>query len=385
MRPVSPRWPITAATSHRAAVTVEAYYDGRLLTEVPIIDGTLTFDATAKLSRRATITVPARTPATRTGSSPTYSWIPGDDPYHPLAAYGQRLHINAGLYHPDGSRELCDQGWYLIDSWDTDGDTVTVDAVDLRRLIEDARLYFPESPPTPPGSHYSEFVRLVDGILPATPLPTELPDRPITSDRIWERERGEALDTLTKAWPATWRVDDEGRAAIAAPLPPEQPLPEQAVARFVDGQNGTVISRGRAAQRGKVNNAIVVLGKTPGPDDPFGRQPAASTEITDPTNPLHVAGPYGRVPRFYASDMIVSLDQAYLVALTMIGRYAATARTDQVAALPDPALQLDDIASVTVAGQTFTGRIASIKLPLGPGVMELDVISGPTPDDQDES
>lgn len=354
MRAVSAAWPALIAHTHPMTTTVDSYLAGALLARVPITTGKITYDDTGYLKRRVTITVPARTPGMR--------WDPAGDPTHPLANYGQQLHVQTGILHPDGTPELLDHGWYLIWKWsrDEDGGTIAVEATDVAQFLIDDRLTRPSTPPAGGATFAAEFARLVVPILPVV-IDPGLTDRALPGTVVWEREREQALTDLCDAWPARWYVGDDGAAHAGPPYPPvSASTPPHIV--LTDGTVGTVSSRQRQSERGALANVLVVDGKA-GDDGTPG--PHAEAAITSPDSPIRATGPYKRVVRFYASDLITTQAQADAAALAMLVTHATAGRAEGVAAVPDPSIQLGDVGRVfTRDGDAYTGRITALELPL---------------------
>lgn len=374
MRPVSARWRYLQRTSHTVITQVDAYFEGRLTAAaLPLVDGSVTFDDTAVLRRRLTFQVPVETAM--------QVWDPGTDPHHPLACFGQRVHVRTGMALPGGGAEYVSQGWYLIDQWrrDDSGQTITVSAVDLAQLVQDARFYFATSPGR---LSYADALRvLATGAGLESYVSPGLRQLTLPGDSLWERERIEALDDLASAWSARWFVDDAGRLAMVpayTPVTPGTPV----VLDLVDGHDGTVVSRQRGAERGRIYNAVCVTGAQPETEDPA---PTAVAEIQDPQSPIRVDGPYGRRPRFYSSDLISNRDQAEDAAASLLARYSAAGRAETVLCVPDPAVELGDVVRVqTSDGGSFTGRVQSVQLPLfaAGGPMQLTVSTVPRDADQ---
>lgn len=356
MRDRSAAWRHMIGFSHPIVTVVESWFDGDLImARVPILAGKIEYDDTGVEKRRVKLTVPAAVPGRRLD--------PAGRPTSPLANYGQRLHILTGMAYPNRATELLDHGWYLITGWEHSEEdrSIKVDAIDLARLVIDDRLTAPSAPPA--GATFgSEFTRLLAGILPVV-IPAGFPDPPIPAGAVWERDRDAALADLCRSWPARWYVGDDGAAHVAAPYgavsastPPDVVLS--------DGVNGTVVGRGRQSERGAISNVVVADGKTP---DGGGAPPHAVAEITDPASPIRAGGPYGRVVRFHASDLITTQQQAADAAAAQLVGYASVGRSERVQAVPDPALELGDVARVyTRDGDAHTGRVTSIALPLTP-------------------
>ncbi len=364
MRPTSDAYRTLLPYSHPIVTVIDSWYDGAVaLAGVPITDGKIEYDDTGVEKRRLTITVPAAVPGMRLD--------PAGNPTAPLAAYGQRLHVRTGMRYPNGGLELFDHGWYLIVGWKRNEEdrTIAVEAVDLARLLVDDRLTAPSTPAagaTFPG----EFTRLVTPTLPAVVDPA-LPAGAVPPTAVWERDRDVALADLCRSWPARWYVGDDGAAHAAPPygVIGSGTTPD---VELTDGRNGTVVGRGRQAERGAMSNVMVVDGKTP---DGGGAPPHAVREITDPASPIRAAGPYGRVARFHASDLITTQQQADDAAYAQLVGYASVGRSERVATVPDPSLQLGDVARVfTRDGDAYTGRISAMALPLTPGEAPMSVV-----------
>lgn len=354
MRRMSPSWPALLPYSHRVVTRVESWLAGvQLANAIPVDAGTVTYDDTGVLKRRLSLTVPARTSAG--------SLDPAGNPSAPLAAYGQRLHVATGIGYPNGAVELADHGWYLVTSWERDDaeGTIAVEGFDLAQLLVDDRLTAPSAPPA--GATYvSEFSRLVGGLLPVVVDPG-LVDRAIGGSMVWDRDRDAALTTLCQAWPARWYVGDDGAAHVAPPYPAVTAATTPDVS-ISDGVAGTIVTRARRGDRGALYNVLVVDGHQP---DSGAARPHAVAQITDPASPIRAAGPYGRVTRFYESDLITTQQQAVDAANAMLVTFASAGRVESATAVPDPSLQLGDVARIyTTDGRAFTGRITGLTVPL---------------------
>lgn len=377
MRISTPAFAAILPYSHTVVTKVDAFYGGALsMPDVPISEGEVAWDDSAAIKATLSLTVPVRTALSRLD--------PGNDPVHPLNCYGQILRVRTGMMLPATSPEvqtpeLLDQGLFLITRWQRNDEdkTLSITATSLAWLLEDARLYHPETPP--PGATFaSEFTRLAAGILPVV-IDPGLADRPLTATKVWDRERAGALTELCSAWPARWYVNDSGQAVAAPPYPPVTEASVAAVT-FSDCAVGVITGRERENQRTRVYNGFVVNGAT-GLDG--AAAPHAVAEITDPASPIRVSGPFGARPRFFSSEMITTQAQAVAVATAQRDHFAAFGRAETLAAIPDPRVQLGDIARVyTADGDTCLGRITKLTLPLTArqGAMTATVSTLPSED-----
>lgn len=375
MRAVSANWAAGIATSHRVITTVEAWYDGVALRDIPILAGTITYDDTATLRRRVAFEAPAR-------DDQGVSLVPGTNPLAPLACYGQQVNIRTGIAYPDGTTELLNQGWYLITDWRVSqaGQRIQVQACDLRQLIDDAKFFSPQANLGAASSYYTEFQRLIqqwDGIAKAikvAPLPAELRDRALP-DTVWDRERGGALDTLATAWPARWYIDDDATATLAAPYPD---VLGDAVATLHDLGSGTVVDRTSSGSRSRISNAVIVTGAAPASG---GGTPWSGKVIDFPGAVLNASGPFGPKARFFSTPILDTYDACDNAAETLMLKVQAQGRTEDASVVPDPSLELGDVVNVVTAERgTFKGRVQSISLPLTArqGAMGITVTNTPS-------
>jgi hypothetical protein len=345
------------AVSHPVACIVDVWYGGVLiLSAVPLIEGSVSFDDSATLQRTCELIIPAYADAAR--------YDPGDDPLGPLNCYGQRLHIRSGMVLPNGTTTYVDLGWYLTYAWErSEPDaTITVKGADLALLIADDKLLV-ASAPLGNGTLASEATRLVNSILPVR-IDPGLVDRAIPYGApLYERERTDAIDGLCAAWPARWYVNDNAEVQYAPPYAPVTAATPPDVV-ITDGAAGSILGRARDGDRGRQNNIAVVEGITP---DDGTAPPRAVAQITDPASPLRVGGPFGRRPRFFSSPFIATVPEAQAAADAYLDRWTVPGRGEVVSAAPDPRVQLGDVARVyTRDGDTFLGRVTKVDLPLTP-------------------
>lgn len=376
MRAVSPGYRATLATSHGVRVNVSSWRSGtRLAAKVPISGGSITYDDTATLRRRLALTVPVEDPQA------LYSWDPGDNANHPLANYGQQLHVELGIIGPTGAAEVFNHGWYLITGWQLSEDdrTVTVTAVDLTQLLVDDRLYW-TSGPGKSRTYRSAFTLLVHSNMPVV-VDSALSSKTVNSATVWERDRIKNLDDLADAWGARWYIDDNGNAhASLAYTPVTQSTTPQLV--LTSGVNGTVVNRSRDATRERLYNAVIVNGKTPSTTG--AKQPFGYAQITAASSPIRVTGPYGRKPRFYTSELLTTDAQCTATAQSLLPQVSSVSRSEPVLCVPDPSIELGDVLQVRTQGSRFTGRVSSLTLPLGAegGAMTVTLSNEPELDDE---
>lgn len=387
MRPTPPGWPEAIAASHAVAFEVTSWLNGAQLRNVPILDGMITYDASARLPRRLSATVPLQGPD-------GYDWTPLDPATHPLGHMGQRLHVRAGIVMRDGTSAMADQGWYLITDWQTNrqNGTVTVNAADLSQLVIDALMgtdnttaWGSDAIAWIPSPTYRTSMNdlMSGGDLPATTIPrpallpwaTAVPeiDWIVGTNVVYERDRWDTITNLLDLIGCKPRVADDGVLWVIPKVRTIGPV----VATLSEGPGGTLAVSDLAGSRDQIHNYVVVYGKNP---------PQTSRLVTDPRSwawvnygALSAEGAFG--PRVYVIDNDGLNDQDATSALAEKALQAgiSTAWTRTVGVVPDPAIELDDVVTVNMKdGTTFTGSVVGIQLPLSyNGSMNVAISSRP--------
>ena len=130
-------------SGYTVSATVESWLGSQYLGEVPVEDGSVSWDAGQQVQGTLSLTVP------RVGAAQGQDWRDWDpvDPEHPLGCYGQVLHVSMTV----GS--LVGAGWwtipmgrFLITSVEPGPSTVRVTGKSLMQRLEEDRLTEPMAP-----------------------------------------------------------------------------------------------------------------------------------------------------------------------------------------------------------------------------------------------
>lgn len=299
-----------------------------IATDVPVISGREEFDVELAVPERVVITVP------RIDGGGT-DWTPRTA-VAPLAAYGQRLHVRLGVgTGPDGT-EWINRGEFLIRETSIDEDTITVTAVGLLALVDEARLL---SPYQPTGTLLSTLRGLVEPALTVV-ISDDLADRTVPAGMNFDEDRLGAVGELLDAWPAVAQVTGDGYLyvrdiqdvdagpSILAYNRADQPLLIGWVQRSTgantrDGVINAVVARGTTADGSPVQAAVYDTGGSP-------------AAYGGPFNPLPV-------PEFFFSPLLTTVAQCRAAAQTILTRKTApAARRFVLDCIPDPRLQGND-------------------------------------------
>lgn len=329
--------------SYRIHLAVESWLGDELLADaVPVDNAREETDRSLTVPERLTLTVPRLYRGE--------SWSP-TDVTHPLAAQGQRLRVQLGIELAGGMVEWFQRGWFLVNETTTDGDSVTVEAVGLLALIEEARLV---SPFQPSGTLVETLRSLVEPAL-TVQIDPALTDRSVPSNINWDDDRLGAVLGLLDAWPADGYVHPDGYYAIGPATPSTTPVLD-----LTDGEGGTVIEASGSSTREGAASVVVARGTAPdgGQVQGLAYDYTSAHRITGAFNPLPV-------PYYYESPLLTTVDQCVAAAGTILARRAReTALEFTVSMVPNPALQVGDVVTLTAAGYTdLACTVEALSLP----------------------
>ena len=335
---------------------VGSWLGGKFLGMVPVNSGSLTWSKDRDVPGSITLEVPAEVDGV--------SWVPGDDPAHPLALFGQELTVDVTVSDPATNAEQGFQlGRFVNQNWDSDTGGVGVNASSMFSRVEDDRFTSPAATKTN-GTLASEARRLTPDLCDVQ-IDDALTDRAVPS-MSWDESRIDSLKELAEAWPARLRESREGTIQFLAPIETIT-TPEL---RFTDGEGGTVIEVASSDSRDAIYNVVVARGQETGEDG----SPTFQGIAAQNSGPLAVSGPYGRVPRFFSSPLITSKSAALKSAQTMLKNSISSSKILRVTAAPDPRVWLDVPVAVIRDGVEQWGLISGFTLPLlGDADMTVDV------------
>ena len=342
--------------SYTMLVRAESWRDGNLLAaDIPVADGNEDRDRSLNIPERISLTVPRRDRG--------YNWDPNADPDHPLAAYGQQLHISYGIDIGGGDFEWIDRGWFLITESSTNGDTVTVTAQGLLTLIDEAKFVAPFQPS---GTLVSTVRSLVEPAL-TVDFDGMLTDRSVPVGMQWDSDRLAGLSEVLTSWGADAYVTEGG--VLRVELLDDTGPP---VLGLTDGQGGTVMRWQGSTSRDGAFNVVVCQG-----EDANGNQVQGVAYDIDSNSPFRIGGPFNPlpVPYTFSSPLMSTVAQCRTAAATGLARLRRTAsRRLEVTMVPHPGLMLGDIVSAAGQGlQQAPCMIEALSLPYSPGEQTLTV------------
>lgn len=343
--------------SYGLRVAVESWLGDQLLADdIPVDAASEETDRSLRVPERVTLTVPRYDRGA--------SWSPVADD-HPLAAGGQRLRVQLGVDLGGDTVEWFQRGWFVIEDSTADGDRVTVTAVGLLALVEEARLV---SPYQPSGTLLSTLRGLVEPALTVVVDPA-LIDRSVPSGINYDADRLAAVMELLDAWGADPYVTEDGYLSVVPAVSSLTP-----VLSLTDKAGGTVIQATGASTRDGAYNCVVARGTAPdgGQVQGVAYDTAGPKAFGGPFNPLPV-------PYYYESPLLTTVAQCTTTAQTVLARLKRqTGRRFGVTCVPHPGLQQGDTVSVTTDDYAdLPCTVESLTLPYtaGGGAQSLTVRS----------
>lgn len=324
--------------SFTCRVRVQSWLGDTLLSDdVPVAAGSEETDRGLRVPERITLTVPRRANG--------IDWTPVADA-HPLAANGQRLHVELGVDIGPGQTEWLPRGWFVIQDSAADDDSVTVNAVGLLTLVDEARLV---SPFQPSGTLVSTLRGLVEPALTVV-VDAALTDRAVPANINYDEDRLQAALDLIDAWPADAYVTEDGYLSV---VPADVSLVP--VLTLTDGVGGTVVTATGSSTRDGGFNAVVARGTATD-----GTQVQGVAYLA--TGPKAYGGQFNPLPTpfFYSSPLLTTVAQCGKAAGTVLARLQRTsAQAFTVTMVPDPRVQAGDTVSVTTGN--YTGLLCSVE------------------------
>lgn len=357
------------ASAYTVEARAESWLGSEYLGEVPVEDGSVSWDASQQVQGSLSLSVP------RAGAAGDEDWRDWDptDPTHPLACFGQVLHVSMTI----GS--LISSAWwtvplgrFLITSVEPGPSTVRVTGKSLLQRLEEDRLTEPMAP-DPAGSMASELRRLI-GSRMGLIIDPALRDYPCPS-MTWGESRIDAVYEIARSWPAVVREGGDGILYVSPPTPDPTSRPDL---RLSDGDEGTVVGVAASVSRDKIYNRVVARGQSSDEGSPSFQ--AVADQLS---GPMRVDGPYGVVPRFFSSPLITSTAQAKSTAEAMLADAVRKKIKVPVEHAPDPRIRLDAHVEVETRpvegalGRTVWGVVAAYEVPLtyrGTQKTEIEVV-----------
>lgn len=273
----------------------------------------------------------------------------------PLTPFGSVVNVRAG-FKIGVAEETISLGWYVI--WDMDieeawksytdgtgatvlvrnGSRITLTGRDFMQKVADYKFLVPTAPTQ--GTAWAEIAYLVSDVVGTIAPSFLLDDVAIPSNLTYGEDRLDAVKALAAVLAAEPVMTPAGKLTLRQ-LNPAQTSSNTAP---TFGWNINVTQYKKSLSRDGVNNIVVVRGK-----NSQQVNTVAYSILTD--GPTSFYSSFGPRPVFYDTDLLntVASLQAYADAqLQTIGQ--RNTQKVPITALPNPAIELGDYATLTVQG-----------------------------------
>jgi hypothetical protein len=337
-------------------------------TDIPIIDGSVTFQSLSDVKGTLSITVPG-------------------DYYDVLQPYGTELFIERGVEFAPGDTERVGLGYYRVEQVAQDNapyGPIRLDCLDRISQLQQNKLAFP-LPLNNGDSHRAVFHRLFNGIAipqqatypglspdgyaayPGARIPISWtsydPDAiTIIGDQIVEDDAYGYLRDLIKIYNASMMRFTYAGELLVYTVAIDASYP---VYTLTGGAGGQIIKAKRVVKRTDVHNVVTAYGSDPTSITDFiintNNDPASAIAFNKTTYPA-----FGPAPTYYSSPLLQTDADVELAAETLLRRYRMLPLVNTLTVVPNPALETNDPIDVVYRPGLDPVRciIDSIVLPL---------------------
>lgn len=330
MRPVSAAFQAAIRRSHQIATRAAVVAPDGTETEIPIVDGTITLDQTAAIRGRCDVTLV---------DDGTLGLVP-TSAASALAPYGNELRIARGITYPDGTTELVQLGVFRIQVTDVEdapgGLQIRVAGLDRAQRIADAR--FEDAYQVAAGTNcataiLAAFEQAWPGIeadLAVTAFTTPTVNAQEGDDR-WKFGQDIAVAVSMRLY-----FDGDGVLRLAPDVITD------AVETLAEGEGGVLVQAGREWSREGSSNGVIATGES----TDLAAPARGSAFDLDPGSPTYYFGPFGKVPMFYSSPLLITNDQAAAAAQTLLLKQLGTTESVSFGSFVLPHLEPGDTVRI---------------------------------------
>jgi len=331
MRPVTDRFLNAIKGSHKIAFRALALEPGQtgtqpVGTELAVVAGKVTYSWAAPIRAMLDLTVKP----TSTVGFPTRA-------ADPLDVSGKEIIAYRGIDYGGGDTELVSLGYFRIDENEQDVPTnrpIRIAAPDRMAGIIDARLESPRQYTTS-WTYGDALEDLITEVYPDAVIEWDdaTSGQHLGASVLQDEDRYALADDLVTAVGKIFYYDYRGVVVVRDP-----PDPNEVVGEIRHGTRGTLTGLKRRRSRAGVVNIIVATGEAT--DERAPARGVARDE--NPLSPTYWQGPFGPVPDFYSSPLLITDSMAAKAARTILDRRLGLHYAVDLSAIPNPALEVGE-------------------------------------------
>lgn len=322
-------------------------------TEIPILAGQVRLDATADERSALDLTVSG-------------TW-PVNNQFSLLAPFGQEIYAERGIRAVNnGDVEYVPLGYFRIETVEQDdapNSPIRITGRDRMAAIIEARMLQPRT--FAAGTSFGEIIlNLVGEIYPYIDylIDFDLSNATLREAATVDENRYEFLRDIATSRGRIMYFDRTGTFCITTA--PDATMPVWTVDA---GPMGVLVNARRQLSRSGVYNAVVAQGTEN--DISAGDPPPRGVALdTDTSSATYFYGPYGQVPRYYASPLLYTDAQAQSAAESILAQVTGLPYAVDLSFVPNPALDPLDpvqiqIGEEGVVSSSIVEIIASSEFP----------------------
>lgn len=312
---------------------------------VPVIKGDVTFDVHSDVNATMDLTISAK--------------------FEDIDPYAGEIYLERGVMYANGIAEYVGLGYFRINTVEddtvedspSDGPVIRITGEDRMANLRDGRV------PSPVQFSSSASVAsvidfLVQDVMSTVVTVYDTVNWPggtaaattLGSDHFVDRDRLAFIQELVSAYGKICYFDYAGRFVVKdAPSTSGTP-----VFNINSGSYGVLVHASRSISRDGVYNAVVASGEAADANVP----PVYSVATdSDPASPTYYGGPFGKVPKFFTSSFLTTVEQCANTAQKLLIAQRGLPYQVTLGVVPNPALEAWDVISVTYAAGTVEVHI----------------------------
>jgi Domain of unknown function (DUF5047) len=312
---------------------------------VPVIKGDVTFDVHSDVNATMDLTISAK--------------------FEDIDPYAGEIYLERGVMYANGIAEYVGLGYFRINTVEddtvedspSDGPVIRITGEDRMANLRDGRV------PSPIQFSSSASVAsvidfLVQDVMPTVVTVYDTVNWPggtaaattLGSDHFVDQDRLAFIQELVSAYGKICYFDYAGRFVVKdAPSTSGTP-----VFNINSGSYGVLVHASRSISRDGVYNAVVASGEAADANVP----PVYSVATdSDPASPTYYGGPFGKVPKFFTSSFLTTVEQCANTAQKLLTAQHGLPYQVTLGVVPNPALEAWDVISVTYAAGTVEVHI----------------------------
>nr|DAO70032.1 MAG TPA: 43 kDa tail protein [Bacteriophage sp.] len=280
------------------------------------------------------------------------------NPLDPLNNYGHRVHVWQVVETPAGKRSEVDLGWFLVESWEEQPDegTMTVEAVDLLRLVETDVAAWPSSPPKN-QTLSAEVQRLAGKTLAVVFSGKSNPK--VDSELQFQTDRLANLADLCAAYSLGFRMRPDGYLHV-------YPFTSDIVGTYSAAD--LIVDAPRESVERKPNRFLAVGSKSEGQN----KETKWSFEAKTTTEPFGAS--YGVVRERIEVQSATNQKMVTAAANDALKKNISVLGFRSFEIVPDSRIELGDVLMLKAPDRNVKGRVHAFSLPVDTtDLMRVDV------------